>query len=129
MGLKLPYLQYRTNKLLYRRRYPADVKKLFNGKPVYYKQLACKVNASREEVLKAWLEINESFETLLNTTRNTFDEEIADERISREESLSLPMAISCVCCNKLIPVGHEKNSNKQCDSIDIVKNVLILSSV
>ena len=84
VGLKLPYLQYRTNKLLYRRRYPADVKNLFDGKSVYYKQLACKVNAPREVVLNSWLEINESFETLLNTTRNTFDEEIADERISRE---------------------------------------------
>jgi len=42
------------------------------------------VNASREEIVKAWAEINDSFETLINTTRNNFNEEIAEERLIRE---------------------------------------------
>ncbi len=87
MSLKLQYLQYlqhRADKFLYRGRISSDIKKFFDDKTFYYKQLPYKVNASRDEIVKAWAEINDSFETLINTTRNNFNEEIAEERLIRE---------------------------------------------
>ena len=47
------------------------------------------MNAPEEEVVKAWSEIDDVFRTMIDTARNNFDEEIAEERLALEAKKTL----------------------------------------
>lgn len=79
----LKYLDARKDKLLYRRRVPVHLRSLY-GKDFYYRQLNCPVGASDAEVVKAWTEAHESFESMLRISKSQFSEEISEELLTRE---------------------------------------------
>ena len=83
IGFRLKYLQKRKDKFLYRRRIPTDIIHLYRKK-FYHKQLPCSVRASDAEITLAWSEVNSNFESILNTSRNTFSAEVEEEKIKRE---------------------------------------------
>ena len=73
--MKLRYLEVKKDKLLHRRRLLIDIEPLV-GKSSYYKTLLCRPPDSEESVAKAWMQVYEVFQTLVNVYRNNFPEEI-----------------------------------------------------
>ena len=84
----LKYLDARKDKLLHRRRVPAHLCSLY-GKDFYYRQLNCPVGASDAEVVKAWTEAHESFESMLRISKSQFSGEIIQKKLD-EYSFSYP---------------------------------------
>ena len=81
--MKLRYLEVKKDKLLYRRRVPIDIERLV-GKSSYYKTLPCHPSDSEESIAKAWTQVHEEFQTLVDVYRNNFPEEILEEQVKRE---------------------------------------------
>ena len=122
LNLRLQYLQKRPDKLLYRRRIPSDLKKVFNNKSVYYKQLQCKVNAPEEDIVKAWSEIDDVFRTMIDTARNNFDEEIAQERLALEAKKWLQAhKISPGALNEVANVYHHQPWNIHSTAFEVIE--------